>query len=118
MIGVNVRSDEKRYALLICTGEKLIETRSKNVFKSHIGERVYIIETGVGVATIIGEATIGEPKIYQTREEIINDVGLHLVDVNSKYFGRIKYGYPMLNPCLYEKPFMTSSKGRVIRKIN
>lgn len=119
MDGINVNSREIDYALMIVTGLKTIETRHTNSLASHIGQRVYVIRTGVGRPMAIGEVTIGEPKIYHNTMEFVKDAPKHLILHHSQYFikpGGVKYGYPLVNPVMYRNPQAVASGGIVIRK--
>lgn len=120
MDGINVNSKKFDWALMIAMGKKTIETRASNSLKSHIGERVYIIRTGRGSAQIIGEVTIGEPIVYHNSAEFDNDVEKHMVTKWCKEFyikpNGVKYGYPMINPILYDRYFCPPKGGIVIRK--
>lgn len=60
MKGIFVRETRRGvpYAYAITAGIKTIETRSRNMLRQLVGERVEIIRTGKGPATIVGRATI------------------------------------------------------------
>lgn len=112
--GINVRGE---YATMIALGNKIIETRSKNMLKNLIGQRVYIVKTNSkSRAYIIGEVTIERVKEYNTIEEFDNDLILHMVDESSEFHPSKskkyidsngndtnikKYGYVLSNPVYY-----------------
>lgn len=66
MKGIFVNEDEKPYAYWIVTGEKTIETRSRDMLKKLVGERVAVISTKRGRGPlVVGYVTIYE-KQYET----------------------------------------------------
>ncbi len=121
LTGINVRADaDIDYAVLICTGQKNIETRDTNSLKAYVGKRVRIIATGRknSKAMIVGECTIGEPILYSNEVEFEVDYSRHLVQKNSKYWikqGKVKYGYPIFNPTLYHTAYLAVGRGIVAR---
>lgn len=124
IVGINIRDDNIgiNYAELICKGIKTIETRNTNSLKPYINQRVRIIRTGIKnhKAQIIGEVTIGEPKIYYNKLEFISDYNKHFVPQESKFSikeNSIKYGYLLINPTLYEKYYNAVGNG-IISRVN
>ena len=122
MTAVNVRNElNTKFADLIVSGKKSIETRRSRSLDNLIGNRVKIVRTtGKGdEARVIGEVTIGEPIQYKTRAEFAKDYDKHLVDEDSDFAfqdGGI-FGYPMINPEWYETPYpMPKRKGIVYTK--
>ena len=117
--GVNVRNEaEFPYADQIVDGSKTIETRDTDSLKPVVGQRVKIIRTGQGKAEVIGEATIGKPKVYDSIEEFQADSSQHLVGETSNFsFKGQKYGYPIIDPVKYKFPYPApTNKGRVFTK--
>lgn len=91
------------YARLIAEAYKTLETRSRNVFKQIIGERVAIIRTSRhSQPTVVGYATISKAD-YISREEFQQLFSKHLVPPGSKFDckGAGKWCYTMTNarPC-------------------
>lgn len=108
--GINIRGE---HALLIALGFKDIETRSRNVLKKLIGERVYIIKITQLGSYIIGEVTIDGIKSYLTLKEFDEDFNRHFVDETSEFHPRNynnekrsvkRYGYVLTNPVRYNHP--------------
>ena len=122
MTAVNVRNElNNKFADLIVSGKKSIETRRSRSLDNLIGNRVKIVRTtGKGdEARVIGEVTIGEPIQYKTRAEFAKDYDKHLVDEDSDFAFQDggKFGYPMINPERYETPYpMPKRKGIVYTK--
>lgn len=117
--GVNVRNEaEFPYADQIVDGSKTIETRDTDSLKPVVGQRVKIIRTGQGKAEVIGEATIGRPKVYNSIEEFQADSSQHLVGETSDFsFKGQKYGYPIIDPVKYKFPYPApTNKGRVFTR--
>jgi hypothetical protein len=97
-IGININDKYQDFTGQILRGEKLIETRSRDVFKKLIGRRVGIIRTGIGKAKLVGYATIGKPIAYKSEEDFRNDYKKHKVEPKSKYDIQLpkgKVGYPL-----------------------
>lgn len=122
LTGINVRDGRNiNFAYLICTGEKTMETRDSNSLKSYIGKRVRIIRTGVQgqKAQVLGEVTIGEPIIYHNEIEFTNDYKKHLVTKDNGFYIKengIKYGYPIIEPTLYEISYDAIGTGIISRR--
>lgn len=123
LTGINVRDGKDiNFAELICSGLKTIETRNTNSLKPYINQRVRIIRTGVKgkKAMIIGECTIGEPIIYNSEYEFKMDYPKHLVTKDSGFWinkNGIKFGYPILDPVIYEKSYLAIGTG-IISRLN
>lgn len=122
MTAVNVRNElNNKFADLIVSGQKSIETRRSRSLDNLIGNRVKIVRTtGKGdEARVIGEVTVGKPVQYRTRAEFAKDYDKHLVDEDSDFAFQDggKFGYPMINPERYETPYpMPKRKGIVYTK--
>jgi hypothetical protein len=118
MIGININDKHYPFTELIFSGEKTIETRRTKTLHPYIWQRVGVIRTGKGKATLVGFITIGEPVYYRTIEEFREDEDKHCVCAGSKYdidnLG--KWGYPIINP-VRVKPKYINSKGIVARQI-
>ena len=118
-MGFNVNDSAAPFTDWILRGEKEIETRNSDSLRSHIGERVGIIRTGVGPATLVGYCTLGEPIIYRDNRDFRQDQSQHMVPEGPMWDvfpGMIKYGYPILDvePC---QPKAITSQGRVWRRL-
>lgn len=119
--GINIRDENgNNFAEMICKGEKNIETRNSNSLKPYINKRVRAIRTGINPPLIVGEFTLGEPIFYETEEEFKNDISKHKINKESRfYFSESgKYGYPILNPTLYKKPYAVVGKSSIIARRN
>ena len=119
--GVNVRNEaDARFADLIVDGKKTVETRNTDSLRAAVGQRIRITRTGEGDAEYIGEATVGEPVIYNNEKEFRSDAKRHLVQPGSGFDiqqGGIKYGYPMLDAERYAEPIPAPRvRGRVMSK--
>lgn len=94
MIGVFVR---KPYARKIVSGEKIIETRTRNTLRRLIGEHVAIVETGNGCSKVVGYATIGHPAFLNGELwEQIRDAACILKGSKYDNNGNGKWCYPMM----------------------
>ena len=85
MKGIFINSSGRvKYAEEIVAGHKRIETRSRNMLRSLVGERVAIVRTGRGRPMIIGYATI-TAGIFCTKELYETVREFTLVPKGSKY---------------------------------
>lgn len=119
--GVNVRNESNaRFADLIVDGKKTVETRNTDSLRAAVGQRIRITRTGEGAAEYIGEATVGEPIVYNSEQEFRADASRHKVQPGSGFDiqpGGIKYGYPMLNAERYAEPVPAPRvRGRVMSR--
>lgn len=73
-----------RYASRVADGIKTIETRSRDMLKNLIGERVAIVRTGRGPAQVIGYVRIVN-KVFCYRPFFQTLYPLHLVPPGSKH---------------------------------
>jgi SAM-dependent methyltransferase len=119
MMGININDKCQDFTGQILRGEKTIETRKTRSLDPYIGERVGIVRTGVGKATLVGYATIGEPVVYDSVAKFRRDYDKHLVAPGSAFDIKdgLKYGYPLMQvePIT---PKLVQSKGIVARKLN
>lgn len=119
-IGINVRNDgDIDYASLIVDGKKKYESRKTDSLRPYVGKTVAIVRTGSGVATAIGQVTIGEP-IVVNAEKFDKLRKQHLVPQGSKFDIAVdgtKYLYPMNNPRRWDNEKVVQHKGIVARKI-
>ena len=118
--GININDSKQPFTKQIISGEKTIETRNTNSLKGQVGKRIGIIKTGKGKSQVVAYATVGEPIVYNTKEEFRKDQDKHLVEEGSEFDIKedgMKYGYPLTD---VEKvtPFPVTSKGIVSRKID
>ena len=107
VMGVNVASDRKAgrsYADLIVDGQKTLESRSGDSLRPYVGKRVAIVRTGEGKAKAIGEVTIGEPMVVNSKQfrELEHR---HMVPKNSTFDINTptKHLYPLHNPERYDQ---------------
>lgn len=118
-IGINIRSTKnRRYALEIANGKKTLETRASDSLKCYIGARVGLIETGNGIACLVGYATVGEP-VSIPYDDFDNHYAAHLVTPDDSFYpvpGSVKYCYPMIDPttCAHR---LIKTRGIKARKI-
>ena len=119
--GININDSKQPFTKQIISGEKTIETRNTNSLKAQVGKRVGIIRTGRGKARVVAYATIGEPIVYNNKEEFRKDQDKHLVEEGSEFDIKedgLKYGYPLLDVEKVDRPFLVKSKGIVSREID
>ena len=119
MMGININDKCQDFTGQILRGEKTIETRKTRSLDPYIGERVGLIRTGVGKATLVGYATVGEPVVYDSVAKFRRDSDKHLVAPGSAFDIKddLKYGYPLMQVEEVE-PQVVESKGIVARRIN
>ena len=99
-IGININDKTQNFTDQILSGEKTIETRDTDSLRRYVGQRIGIVRTGKGKATLVGYADIGEPIVYNNANEFRADQDKHLVEERSKFdikSGEKKYGYPLTN---------------------
>ena len=88
----------------------------------YVGKRVGLIRTGVGDATLVGHANIGNPIKYETAEQFRADYSKHKVKEGSKYdfanskYG-VKYGFPLSEVTPTKNIKITSRGSYVARDI-
>ena len=118
-MGININDSTQDFTGQILRGEKTIETRSTRSLDPYIGERVGLIRTGVGKATLVGYATVGEPVFYDSVAKFRKDYDKHLVAPGSAFDikDRLKYGYPLMQVEAII-PKQVQSKGIVARRLN
>lgn len=119
MMGININDKCQDFTGQILRGEKTIETRKTRSLDPYIGERVGLIRTGVGKATLVGYATVGEPVVYDSVAKFRADYNKHLVAPGSAFDIKdgVKYGYPLMQVETIA-PREVQSKGIVARKVN
>jgi hypothetical protein len=119
MMGININDCTQDFTGQILRGEKTIETRSTRSLDPYIGERVGLVRTGVGKATLVGYATVGEPVVYDSVSKFRRDYDKHLVAPGSAFDmkDRLKYGYPLMQVEETE-PREIESRGIVARRVN
>jgi hypothetical protein len=98
-VGVNINDSETPWTDMILSGEKTIETRStpNNALAPLVGERIAMVRTGRGPATVVGYATVGEPVVYRSHKEFAADYKSHRVRGGKFDWAGYKVGYPMLD---------------------
>ena len=119
LMGININDSTQDFTGQILRGEKTIETRSTRSLDPYIGKRVGIVRTGVGKATLVGYATVGEPVVYDSVAKFRRDQSKHRVAPGSTFDikDRLRYGYPLMQVEAVE-PRQVESKGIVARKLN
>jgi len=119
MMGININDKCQDFTGQILRGEKTIETRKTRSLDPYIGERVGLIRTGVGKATLVGYATVGEPVVYDSVAKFRRDYDRHLVAPGSAFDIKhdLKYGYPLMQVEAIT-PKQVQSKGIVARRLN
>jgi hypothetical protein len=119
MMGININDECQDFTGQILRGEKTIETRKTRSLDPYIGERVGLVRTGVGKATLVGYATIGDPVVYDSVAKFRRDYEKHLVAPGSAFDIKdgLKYGYPLMQVESVE-PKEIESRGIVARKLN
>lgn len=118
-MGININDKCQDFTGQILRGEKTIETRKTRSLDPYIGERIGLIRTGVGKATLVGYATIGEPVVYDSVAKFRRDYDKHLVAPGSAFDIKdgLKYGYPLMQVESVE-PREIESRGIVARRLN
>ena len=118
-MGININDSTQDFTGQILRGEKTIETRSTRSLDPYIGKRVGIIRTGVGKATLVGYATVGDPVFYDSVAKFRRDQSKHLVAPGSAFDikDRLRYGYPLMQVEAVE-PREIESRGIVARRLN
>lgn len=95
----------------ILSGIKTEETRSKNVFKSHIGERFAIITRKNKKQYVVAYCTVGDPITYNCAADFDTGYYRHRVSSTSNYYIKDKkYGYPLLDLTAVE-PYQVFTRG-------
>lgn len=119
MMGMNINDKLHPFTGMILAGEKTIETRRSRSLDSVIGKRVGIVRTGLGKATLVGYATVGEPVRYETQAEFRRDFHRHRVPAGSAFDAGAdgKWGYPLTNVEAVP-PRVITSRGIVLRRID
>jgi hypothetical protein len=119
LMGININDSTQDFTGQILRGEKTIETRSTRSLDPYIGKRVGIVRTGVGKATLVGYATVGEPIFYDSVAKFRRDQSKHRVAPGSAFDikDRLRYGYPLMKVEVIA-PKEVQSKGIVARKLN
>jgi SAM-dependent methyltransferase len=119
MMGININDECQDFTGQILRGEKTIETRKTRSLDPYIGERVGLVRTGVGKATLVGYATIGEPVVYDSVAKFRRDYEKHLVAPGSAFDIKdgVKYGYPVMQVEAVD-PRQVETRGIVARRLN
>lgn len=111
---------ETPYAMQIVKGEKQIETRTRNVLKRFVGERVLVIRTRSShKAEIVGEVTICHAT-WLDSGWLDENRHLTLIPKGSK-FDCAKMGkwcYWLKNPTEYEKPIPMTDYAVITRNMS
>lgn len=103
---------------------KLDETRTRNMLRALIGQRVYLAETGNGRPLCRCTAVIGEPVPIRSRKDWDRLRPRHRVPVGSQYDWQpettVKYLYPISDvwPCAPFTPSEGIRHGRIWMECN
>jgi hypothetical protein len=118
MMGININDKAQDYTGQILAGLKTIETRRTQSLRPYVGQRVGIVRTGKGTATLVGYATIGEPVWYGSVRRFRADWRRHRVGKGSPHdiTSAGKWGYPLLDVVAAD-PTPVTSRGIVARRI-
>jgi len=119
MMGININCKHQDFIAQILSGEKIIETRNTPSLNPYIGQRIGLIRTGQGKATLEGFATITGNIVYNCKQHFDYDYQSHRVDCNSPYYIKelsIKVGY-ILGDVESIEPQLISSRGIIARNI-
>jgi len=123
MMGININDKYQPFTEQILDGLKTIETRNSRSLDPYCGQRVGLIRTGKGKATLVGYATLGNyVSYYLSNEQFNNGYREHRVGIESKYHiskskTGIKFGYE-LTDVERIKPVEVNSRGIVARRID
>ena len=119
MKGININCKHQDFIGQILSGEKTVETRNTPSLNPYIGQRIGLIRTGKGKATLEGYATITGNIVYNSKQYFDYDYRSHRVGNNSPYYineSSIKVGY-ILGDVEAINPQLVSSRGIVSRDI-
>jgi hypothetical protein len=118
MMGININDKTQPFTAQILSGEKTVETRRTNSLRPYVGQRVGIVRTGRGRATLVGFATIGEPIRYGHQKQFAADYARHRVAAGSPHDCGPdgKYGY-LLTDVEATTPRPVTGRGIVARTI-
>ena len=115
-MGININDKTQDFTKQILSGKKIIETRKNPSLRPYIGQRVGIIRTGKGKATLVGYIDIIAEIEYKTSKEFRADQDKHLITIDSKFNKNKGFGYLLANPTEI-KPIPITTKGIISRKI-
>ena len=119
-MGINVRSNHSTdYAWLIVHGRKTLETRRSDTLRPYVGQRVGIVRTGMGQASLVGYVTVGEPTVMN-REQFRQAESHHMVTAQSEFdigSDQYKHCYPMIDPVALTCPMILTTRGIIARRI-
>ena len=113
-------TNETPYAMQIVKGEKRIETRTRNVLRKFVGERVLVIRTRSShKAEVVGEVTISCAGWLEART-LDENRNLTLIPKGSKFdcHNGGKWCYWLKNPTEYEKPIPLSDLEIITRNMS
>jgi len=118
MMGININDKTQPFTAQILSGEKTVETRRTNSLHPYVGQRVGIVRTGRGKATMVGYATIGEPIRYEHQKQFAADYARHRVAAGSPHDCGTdgKFGYILID-VEATTPRPVTSRGIVARRI-
>ena len=97
MKGIFINCSVFPFIYYILNGSKTVETRTRNVFKNLIGERVALIRTGKGIPMVYGYATLGTPYRVgrdDSRSRVHAFIACTEYDIKP---GKTKLFYPLLD---------------------
>ena len=111
---------ETPYAMQIVLGDKRIETRTRNVLRRFVGERVLVIRTRSGhKAEVVGEVTISSGGWLEART-LDENRHLTLIPEGSKFDCKSggKWGYWLTSPIQYAVPVPLSEYTVITRNMS
>lgn len=120
MKAFNCNDSQKDWTALILSGQKTIETRNSPSLGSLVGQRVGLIQTGVGKAKLVGYVTISGAVTYDDEARFRSDEPLHHVpcDLTGYEWAGAKVGYVLTNPERIDPQTLPAScRGIVIRNL-
>ena len=126
-VGVNINDSTQAFTDEILRGLKTIETREAPLNAQHgslnkyVGQRVGIVRTGKGKATVVGWATIAREIEYANEAEFRADYDRHRIAEGSSYDwhdGKKKFGYVLENVTEEAEPYEVTEKGIIARDVD
>ena len=120
MKAFNCNDSQRDWTSRILSGQKTIETRNSHSLGSLVGQRVGIIQTGIGRARLVGYVTISGAVIYDDEVQFRTDEPLHHVprDLAGYEWTGAKVGYVLSDPERIPPQILPPScRGIVIRNL-
>ena len=103
MVGIFINDRGIKFTTLIMNGLKTVETRRSDTLGKYVGQRVGIVRTGRGPATLVGYATLSPMRTIVTDKETFDKLfPLHRVPSAGPYAFKDKkvlYHLHNIKPC-------------------